>query len=99
MNEHATGRGRRVDRFGGGPERHAHGFELFEEPDEDLEGAGEAVDPVDEERVVETETGVAERFGQSGSFAVGAGELVGVGLDVLPAGLAGHEGGEAVLLG
>ena len=99
LDQHATGRRRGVDRLGGRAEGHPDRVELFEEADEDLERAGEAVDSVDEQDVVEPEACVAKRLSQRGPFGVGAGELVGVGLYVLPTGLTRDEGGESMFLG
>ncbi len=59
LNEHPPGGGGGVDGFGGRAEGDPDAFEFFEETDEDLEGAGEAVDAVDEEDVVAAEAGVA----------------------------------------
>ena len=66
LDEHPTGGGGGVDGFGGGAEGDADCFEFFEEADEDFEGAGEAVDAVDEEDVVAAEAGVAQRVGEGG---------------------------------
>jgi len=48
-----------VDRFGGRAEGHPDRVQFFEESDEHLERTGEAVDPIDEQGVVEAEACVA----------------------------------------
>jgi hypothetical protein len=58
-----------------GAESHADRVKFFEEPDEHLERPGEAIDPLDEQGVVEAEASVAQPLLKGGSFGVGAGEL------------------------
>ncbi|SHF03521.1 hypothetical protein SAMN02745225_02304 [Ferrithrix thermotolerans DSM 19514] len=99
LDEHPPGRRRGVDWLGGRAEGHSDRVELFQEADEHLERTGEAVQPVDEQGVVEPEASVAQRLLERKPLGAGEGELVGVGLDVLPAGPAGDEGGKADFLG
>jgi hypothetical protein len=85
LDEHSTGRVRGIDRLGRRSERDACVFQILEQPNEHLQRAREAVDPIDEKDVIEAKPRVAKRLGESGAFDIRAAHLIGVGVDVGPA--------------
>ncbi|MDQ3756545.1 MAG: hypothetical protein M3394_01690 [Actinomycetota bacterium] len=99
LHEHPTGGRGRVDGLGGRPEGDAAAVKLLQQVDQHRQLPCEAVDPVDEQHVVEAEGGVAQRTLQRGALDLGAAHLVDVGLaGKRPAGLGLDEGPQAVVL-
>ena len=92
LHGHATDGGLGVEVLGGGAERHASTIELLDDVDQALDGTGEAVDPVDQQEVVDAKPGLTEGLLESWAVERGAALVVGVGADDRPVLLAGDVG-------
>jgi hypothetical protein len=99
LHEHAARGAGGIDWLSGRTERYTSRLKFFEEMNEYLEGASEAVNPIDQQNVESAQPRVLQCSIQRGTVSLCSADLVLVGIDMQPARLARYKGSKAVLLG